>query len=277
MVRIGISLGITKVRLTGGEPLVRKGVVGLIDKLSQMPGLLDLALTTNGTLLAKNARKLAAAGLRRVNISLDTMDAAGFKKITGMDLLQTVWNGIEQAADVGFAPIKINCVVMRGSNEEQIEPLAELTRKQPFHIRFIEYMPINTDPLDSQKHFMPIAEVAAKLNRLGRLRPVAPDAHDGPAQRFRFEGAMGEIGLIGSMSNHFCSRCNRMRLTADGHLRPCLLADDQIDVITPLRQGASDEQLADLFKQALAKKKGDHRLDFSGSSALQTQMSRIGG
>ncbi len=277
VVRIGVGLGITKVRLTGGEPLVRKGVVDLIHNISKIDGLQDLALTTNGTLLAKNAQRLKDAGLRRVNISLDTMDADGFKRITGLDLLKTVWDGIEKAANVGFDPIKINCVVMRGSNDDQIEPLAELSRRQPFHIRFIEYMPIGIDPNGTKRHFMPMSEIRECVERRGPLIDVAPDKNDGPARRFRFEGAKGEIGLIGSMSSHFCSRCNRIRLTADGHLRPCLLADDQVNLINILRNGASEKDIVDLFIKALSMKKGDHRLTFSGSCTLRSKMTGIGG
>ncbi|MDA8139367.1 MAG: GTP 3',8-cyclase MoaA [Desulfobacteraceae bacterium] len=277
MVRIAVGLGITKVRLTGGEPLVRKGVVGLVQTLHGIQGLQDIALTTNGTLLGKFAQPLKEAGLRRVNISLDTMDAAGFKQITGLDLLDTVWQGIDKAAEVGFNPIKINCVVMRGTNDDQIERLAGLTREKPFHVRFIEYMPIGINPNGAQHHFLSLADMRARLERMAPLIPVASQNGDGPAQRFRFEQAQGEIGLIGSMSSHFCNRCNRIRLTADGHLRPCLLADDQIDILTPLRQGAGDDEIAALFGTALASKKGGHQISFSGNCTLRTQMTRIGG
>jgi cyclic pyranopterin phosphate synthase len=277
LVRIGVGLGITKVRLTGGEPLCRKGIVGLIDRLSKLDGLQDLTLTTNGTLLAQKAEGLKAAGLRRINISLDTMDAAGFYNITGLNLLDTVWQGITQAAAVGFNPIKINCVVMRGSNEDQVVPLADLTRGQPFHVRFIEYMPIAVDPDAVQSRFVPMAEVQQRLETLGPLVPLPSKNGDGPARRFRFEGAPGEVGFISSMSEHFCSRCNRIRLTADGHLRPCLLADDQVDVMTALRAGAGDAQIAAIFAKALAMKQGEHRLSFGGSCRLRTQMGSIGG
>jgi len=274
---VAVKLGITKVRLTGGEPLVRKGIIDLVRELHRIRGLEDIALTTNGTLLARFAERLKDAGLRRVNISLDTMDAAGFKQITGLDLLETVWQGIALSARVGFNPIKINCVVMRGTNEDQIERLAALTREHPFHVRFIEYMPIGIEPHGAERHFVPMAAVEQRLERMGRLLPVASRNGDGPARRFRFEEARGEIGLIGSMSRHFCDRCNRIRLTADGHLRPCLLADDQIDLITPLRRGATDEEIATLFNNALAMKKGNHQVSFSGNCTLRTKMSSIGG
>jgi cyclic pyranopterin phosphate synthase len=277
LVRIGVGLGITKVRLTGGEPLCRKGIVDLIARLSQHAGLQDLTLTTNGTLLAQKAQALKAAGLRRINISLDTMDAAGFQRITGLDLLDTVWKGITEAAAVGFNPVKINCVVMRGSNEDQIVPLAELTRRHPFHVRFIEYMPIAVDPHTAQRRFVPMADVQQRLEQLGSLIPLSSQNGDGPARRFRFEDAPGEVGFINSMSEHFCSRCNRIRLTADGHLRPCLLADEQVSVMDALRGGAGDEAIAALFARALAMKKGEHHLSFGGNCRLRTQMTDIGG
>jgi cyclic pyranopterin phosphate synthase len=277
LVGIGVGLGITKVRLTGGEPLCRKGIVDLIARLSKLNGLQDLTLTTNGTLLAQKAAALKEAGLRRINISLDTMDAAGFFNITGLNLLDTVWQGIVQAAAVGFNPIKINCVVMRGSNEDQIVPLAELTRSQPFHVRFIEYMPIAIDPHAAKSRFVPMAEVQQRLEKLGALIPLPSRNGDGPARRFRFQDAPGELGFISSMSEHFCSRCNRIRLTADGHLRPCLLADEQVDVMGALRAGADDEAIAAIFAKALAMKQGEHRLSFGGNCQLRTKMTDIGG
>jgi cyclic pyranopterin phosphate synthase len=277
MVRIAVTLGMTKIRLTGGEPLCRKGILHLISWLARLDGLEDLALTTNGTLLAQKACQLKEAGLRRVNISLDTMDAEAYRRMTGMDLLEVVWQGIHAAADAGLNPIKINTVVMRGANDDQIELLADLAVHYPFHIRFIEYMPMGVDPHQSQKYFVSIAEIESRLKQMGPLIPIHRQHNDGPAARYRFEGAPGEIGLIGSMSAHFCSRCNRMRLTADGHLRPCLLSDDQIDVMSPLRQGASDDDLQALFARALSRKRQEHRLRFDGDCRLRTRMATIGG
>jgi GTP 3',8-cyclase len=277
LVRVAIGRGIDKVRLTGGEPLCRKGIIGFIERVCRFEGLEDLSLTTNGTLLAAKARQLRQAGLRRINISLDTLDAAGFRKMTGTDLFEQVWQGIMAAAAEGFNPVKINAVVMRGSNEDQIELLADLSRKHPFHVRFIEYMPIGIDPHAAYERFMPMAQIEARLRRMGPLVAIANGRSDGPALRYRFEGAPGEIGLIGSMSNHFCSRCNRIRLTADGHLRPCLLAESYVDVMPSLRGGATDAELAALFTQALAGKQGEHNLSFSGTCMLRTKMVSIGG
>jgi cyclic pyranopterin phosphate synthase len=277
MVRIAVKLGMTKIRLTGGEPLCRKGIIELIARVSRLEGLEDLALTTNGTLLAQKAKQLKQAGLHRVNVSLDTMDADEYRRITSMDLLHVVWQGIHAAAEAGLTPVKINNVVMRGCNDDQIEMLADLALHHPFHIRFIEYMPMGIDPQDAGRHFVSIAEIESRLQRMGRLIPITSQNGDGPAARYRFEGAPGEIGLIGSMSNHFCNRCNRMRLMADGHLRACLLSDDQVDVITPLRAGASDADLETLFGQALSKKRGEHQLRFDGDCRLRTRMVNIGG
>ncbi|RJQ86470.1 MAG: GTP 3',8-cyclase MoaA [Desulfobacteraceae bacterium] len=277
LVRVAVAMGITKIRLTGGEPLCRKGILQLIARVSRLKGLEDLALTTNGTLLVQKARQLKQAGLHRVNISLDTTDAAEYLRMTGMDLLNVVWQGIQAAAAAGLEPVKINTVVMRGCNDHQIELLADLALQHPYHIRFIEYMPMGIDPREAQKHFISVAEIESRLQRMGRLIPIARRDRDGPATRYRFEGAPGEIGLIGSMSKHFCSRCNRLRLTADGHLRPCLLSDDQFDVITPLRQGASDADLEALFAQALSHKRQEHRLRFDGDCRLRTKMVNIGG
>lgn len=277
MVGIAVGMGITKVRLTGGEPLSRKGIMGLIERLSRMQELEDLSLTTNGTLLAAKADALRQAGLRRINISLDTMDSAAYRQLTGVDLFDQVWQGIMAAAAAGLNPVKINTVVMRGCNEDQIEVLADLSRHHPFHVRFIEYMPIGIEPLAARDRFVPMAQIEARLRRMGPLNPIANGRADGPALRFRFDGAPGEIGLIGSMSAHFCSRCNRIRLTADGHLRACLLAEDQVNVITALRRGADDEEIAALFAEALAHKKGEHHLSFACAGGLRTKMVNIGG
>lgn len=274
---IGTRLGINKIRLTGGEPLVRKGIIEFIERLCELGTLKDLALTTNGTLLADMGQQLKQAGLQRVNISLDTLDKNKYRELTRADKYHKVWEGIMMAARLAFNPIKINTVLMRGINDDEIEAIAGLSLRYPFHIRFIEYMPIGTDPTANQHYFYPIAEIEERLRRMGNLIPIAHSSNDGPAQRFRFEGAPGEIGLIGSMSAHFCSTCNRIRLTAAGQLRPCLLSEDHVDVITPLRDGAADGEIESLFSQALASKKSEHQLTFGGGNSLPTKMVSIGG
>lgn len=277
LVGIGAGIGITKIRLTGGEPLIRPGLANLVKQLREIPGIQDISLTTNGTMLAAKSAALKTAGLRRINISLDSLDRERFRQLTGFDLFPEVWKGIMASADVGFDPVKINTVVMKDFNGDEIEALAGLSLRYPFHVRFIEYMPIGTDPASARRHFMSMEEIEGRLSRMGRLIPVSPDKNDGPAARYRFEGAPGEIGLIGSMSRHFCGTCNRMRLTAGGCLRPCLLSETQVDVLTPLRAGAADEEIAALFVRALSQKKSAHGMGFTRTQILPTKMVSIGG
>ena len=277
LVSIGTRLGISKVRLTGGEPLFRRGVVKFVAGLCRIPELKDISLTTNGTLLAGKTEALKTAGLRRLNISLDTLDREKFHMLTGADRFDDVWNGIMSATDAGFEPIKLNTVVMKGFNDNEIERLAELSLVYPFHIRFIEYMPIGTDPFQAGQYFVPSDDIAERLKRMAPLVPVAADPMGGPARRYRFKGAPGEIGLISAMSAHFCGTCNRMRLTACGNLRPCLLADDEVEVLSAIRSGASDDALAALYRRTVALKKEHHQMGFSGNRVLHTQMVSIGG
>jgi cyclic pyranopterin phosphate synthase len=277
LVRIGTELGIRKVRLTGGEPLCRKGLAGFVETLSALPRLREVSLTTNGTLLTRHAEDLKRAGLGRINISLDTLDRRKYQRLTGADRFDAVWRGIMQAAELGLDPLKINVVVMKGFNGDELEAMARLSLRYPFHVRFIEYMPIGTDPHRAQSHFLSVAEMRRRLKRMGTLLPVAGGLDDGPAQRYRFEGAPGEIGLIGSMSSHFCHTCNRLRLTADGRLRPCLLAEETVDLFGALRTKASDEALAARFVEAVRRKRGRHRMDFTRDRVLLTKMVSIGG
>ena len=276
-VKIGVELGITKVRLTGGEPLCRQDIISFVAQLCRIPQLKDVGLTTNGVHLEQMAAGLKQAGMKRINISLDTLDAAKFERITGKNHWDKVWNGIMAAHDLGFAPIKINTVVMRDVNDDEVVDLARLTLKYPFHVRFIEYMPIGTDPRGAQGYFVSGQSLRNRLMKVGELIPLVRGENDGPARRFKFAGAPGEIGFISSMSDHFCNRCNRMRLTARGFLRPCLLADDQVDLGNSLRRGDCDETLKDLFCRALSMKKGEHGLNFHGADALKTKMVSIGG
>lgn len=274
----GLKLGITKVRLTGGEPLFRKGVSHFVEQLCAIKELKDVSLTTNGTLLAGKARRLKTYGMNRINISLDTLNREKFRQLTGADKFKQVWDGIMEAVEVGFSPVKINTVVMRGFNDDEIEALAKLTLLYPFHVRFIEYMPIGIDPKSATDCFIPSAELKKHLETLvGRLLPVQDGKFDGPAKRYKFENAQGEIGFISSMSQHFCDSCNRIRLTSGGFLRPCLLSEEQVDVITKLRAGASDEEIESLFRQALVLKNSRHGLTFMGEKVLTTKMVSIGG
>jgi cyclic pyranopterin phosphate synthase len=276
MVRIGIKLGISKIRVTGGEPLVRKGVYGFLNELSAMGRLSDLSLTTNGVYLKDHLKKIKSAGIKRINISLDTLNRAKFQKITGLDLFDKVWQGIQKAYESGFDPIKLNIVALNGINDDELTDMARLSFDYPFHIRFIEYMPMG----DSQMGNGPLLlapEIKQRISVLGNLNPVRNSINDGPAQRYRFEGALGEIGFIHALSHHFCDRCNRLRLTASGQLRPCLLSDRHEDVKGPLRSGCSDEQLADIFYRAVHHKPSDHNLAVHNPHSVCGQMRSIGG
>jgi len=276
LVRVGVKLGISKIRVTGGEPLVRKGVYGFLAELSRLNELTDLSLTTNAVALKDNIKKIESAGIKRINISLDTLDPAKFAKITGLDLFDQVWQGIRSALEAGFHPIKINVVALNGVNDDELLDMARLSFDYPFHIRFIEYMPIG----QSQMGIGPLLlapEIKKRISVLGNLLPVRNSANDGPAQRYRFDGAPGEVGFIHALSHHFCDRCNRLRLTAQGQLRPCLLSDHHEDVKGPLRDGCSDDQLAEIFLKAVRHKPSDHNLALENPTRVCGQMNSIGG
>ncbi len=279
LVEIAIGLGITRVRLTGGEPLARRGVVELVRMLAALPGLEDLALTTNGTLLAPLAEDLARAGLRRVNISLDTLRPERYRAITRRGELSDALAGIEAAQRAGLDPIKINMVVMRAINDDEVTDLARLSLERGWHVRFIEYMPLGREPALARERFVSMQEVRARLEEtLGPLEPAHVEG-SGPARTWRLAGAppmAGTIGFISALSEHFCATCNRLRLSADGRLFPCLFSDVELDVRTPLRRGADDEALRQVFRQAVAAKGPGHQLDRYVTTTSHT-MSRIGG
>ena len=257
LARIGVCLGITKIRITGGEPLVRKGCCDFLDRLAGIDGLTDVSLTTNGVLLPQYLDRIAEAGIKRLNISLDTLNPKKYARITGQDAFGPVWNGIQQALDRGFSPIKINVVAMRGINDDELTDLAALSFTYPVHVRFIELMPIGKAEALSEKSLL-IPEIKEKIEPLGDLLPIRRELLDGPAMRYKFPGAPGEIGFISPVSNHFCTECNRLRLTADGHLLTCLLSDIAEDIKTPLRQGLLDNDLKAVFLNAAAKKPHQH-------------------
>lgn len=276
LVRIGIRLGISKIRVTGGEPLVRKGVYGFLTDLSGLDGLADLSLTTNGVSLKTNLNKIKAAGINRINISLDTLNRTKFEHITGLDLFDQVWQGIEMALGMGFHPIKLNIVALKGINDDELTDMARLSFDYPLHIRFIEYMPMGESQIGNGPLLL-APEIKRRISVLGRLIPVPNTKNDGPAQRYHFEGAAGEIGFIHALSHHFCDRCNRLRLTARGQLRPCLLSDHHEDVRGIMRTGGTDEQLAEVFFKAVRHKPSDHNLAIQNPSRVCGQMSSIGG
>jgi cyclic pyranopterin phosphate synthase len=276
LVRIGIRLGISKIRVTGGEPLVRKGVYGFLADLSKLDGLADLSLTTNGVALKANLHKIKAAGIKRINISLDTLDRKKFERITGFDRFDQVWQGIEMAMEMGFQPIKLNIVALNGVNDDELADMARLSMNFPLHIRFIEYMPIGESQIGNGPLLL-APEIKQRISVLGNLIPVPNTLNDGPAQRYHFEGAAGEVGFIHALSHHFCDRCNRLRLTARGQLRPCLLSDHHEDVKGIMRSGGTDEQLAEVFFKAVDHKPSDHNLAVQKTSRICSQMSSIGG
>ena len=291
---IAVQEGISKIRLTGGEPLVRKGIVEHVRRLHDLTGLDSIALTTNATLLPKFARDLHEAGLTRVNISLDSLDPEVYTRITRGGHLEDALAGIASAFEVGFDPIKLNVVVVR-SLKQDLLGFAKLTLDRPLHVRFIEYMPVGIAEEGSGCHSdggvetdgwtredtMPSDEVVARLagegaaSGLGALMAVAKDSGPGgwgPATYYRFPGALGTLGVISPLSHHFCSECNRLRLTADGRVRPCLFSDDELDVRTVLRSG-TDDDVREVIRQALRDKPENH-LDRVGTVR---SMSQIGG
>ena len=273
VVRAAAELGVNKIRLTGGEPMVRAELPELIRMLSQIEGIEELLLTTNGTFLKKYALELKQAGLSRVNVSLDTLKADKFRYITRLGKLQDVLEGIEAAKDANLNPVKINTVVMRGINDDEILDFARMTYKDGWHIRFIELMPFK-----GAAEFVPSIELRQHISLLGKLEPCAPITGNGPAMYYRLPGANGTIGFITPLTEpSFCSRCNRLRLTPDGRLRPCLLSEDEIDLKMPLRNNASMEELKRLILKAVASKLEHHHLEEGHVSLVNRKMSQIGG
>lgn len=277
IVRVFATEGISKVRLTGGEPLVRKGIVDFISRLSQIEEIKDLSLTTNGILLEEFAQDLKQAGLRRINISLDSLRKERFCHITRKDDFERVWAGIEASLRVGFSPIKINMVAIQGVNDDEIESFARLTFRLPLTIRYIEYMPSGNGEEWKETDILTIPRIKSRLENIGKLIPIPSDRWDGPAKRFRMEGAIGEIGLIGPVSSHFCDDCNRLRLTPDGKIRTCLFSDEEIDVKELLRKGGTDRGLKERLLIALRTKPERHHINTHQFKKCQRNMSAIGG
>ena len=267
--------GINKVRLTGGEPLARAGLSSLVGLLNDVEGIDDLSITTNGILLSKYSQELKDAGLNRVNVSLDSLKPDKFEQITRIGKLEEVLEGIEAARAVGLNPLKTNMVVMRGINDDEIIEFARKTVDEEWHVRFIEFMPVGNGQQYGRERFMPISEISECIDSLGVLEPHKLDGN-GPAKYYRLPHAKGTIGFISPVSEHFCFQCNRLRLTADGKLRPCLLLDDEIDLRKPLRQGASIDDLKKLIGQAIDSKPECHNLQM-GTTAKNRSMCQIGG
>jgi cyclic pyranopterin phosphate synthase len=276
-VRIAVPLGIDKIRLTGGEPLVRRDVDVLVGMLAAVEGIRDLGLTTNGILLAEQAQRLYDAGLRRLNVSVDTLSPERFRQITRRDELPRVLEGIAAAKRAGFDPIKINAVSIRGFTEHEVVPLAKFAREHKLELRFIEYMPIGTDHWERQKVYF-AHEILDQIEAcVGPLVPADHQDPGAPAQEFRYLDGGGHVGIIASISRPFCMRCNRVRLTADGKLRNCLFALNEVDVKSLLRTGAPAEEIATLIRHNVRDKWEGHEINTARFIKPLRTMHAIGG
>jgi cyclic pyranopterin phosphate synthase len=278
VVRVAVPLGIDKVRLTGGEPLVRRDLATLVQKLVAIPGLEDVGLTTNGILLSPMARQLRAAGLKRINISLDTLDPARFERLTRRKGLEQVIEGILAAREAGFSPVKINAVAIRGETEEDIVPLAEFARQHGLELRFIEYMPLDAGHRWERKKVLFADDIIALIEQgIGPLIPVSNPDPRAPAVDFEYADGKGVVGIIASVSRPFCMSCNRLRLTSDGKLRNCLFSLEESDLRGLLRGGGTDSQIAQTFRQCVAEKWEGHEINTSRFIQPERLMHSIGG
>lgn len=264
--RAAASLGITKVRLTGGEPLVRRGILDICRGISAIDGITELCVTTNGVLLPELARELKSAGVSRLNVSLDTLDAEKYRRITRVGDLDTVFRGLDAADDAGFTGTKLNCVLMGGINDDEIPDMAALTRSRDIDVRFIELMPIGECAAWDSARFISCETV------LERVPELVPEGEKGVSRLYRLPGARGRVGLISPMSHKFCSECDRIRVTADGKLKPCLHSADEI-----VLKGLHGEELTETIRQAIRMKPRQHQMDESHRSDSLRGMSKIGG
>lgn len=274
--KIATSIGVKKIRITGGEPLARKNITYLISALRDIEGIENISLTTNGVLLERFADELMRAGLNRVNVSLDSLRPDRYAEITRGGSVDVVLRGIERAEKAGLRPVKINMVAIRGFNDDEIEYFARMTLVKSYQIRFIEFMPIGAREMWSPERYIPINEIRSIVERIGALIPVKV-RRSGPARYFRFEGAPGAVGFINAVSHQFCSECNRIRLTADGKLRPCLFSETEIDLKTPIRSGASDSEIERLIRLSIEVKPEKHDIGCREGTAFMRPMWRIGG
>lgn len=278
LVSVAVGLGIAHVRITGGEPLVRRGVLDFIAELKKIKDISDISLTTNGVLLDEMAPGLRDAGVSRINISLDSLNARKFFEITGSDSWGRVWRGINRAEETGFSPLKINMVPVKGVNDGEVTDFARLTRERNIHVRFIEFMPIGANDRWHRESCVTAGEIRAAIEReVGPLAPFTKEKSAGPSDNYQIAGARGVIGFISPISKHFCASCRRLRLTADGKIRPCLLSDTEIDVKSPLRGGCDDRELERLLRLALEIKPERHYITKTGAGCSHRAMSRIGG
>jgi cyclic pyranopterin phosphate synthase len=277
LVRVLARMGVDEVRLTGGEPLVRRDLPTLVGMLAATPGVRDLSLTTNGVLLDRFAAPLVEAGLRRLNVSLDSLSHVRFAEITRRDALDRVLAGLAEAErHPELRPIKVNCVAIKGFTEEEVPALAELARRKPYVVRFIEFMPLDADQAWRGDDVLTGGEIRALIEERWPLEEL-PAKASSTARRFRFADGAGEIGFVNPVSEPFCSTCDRIRLTADGQLRTCLFSRREWDLKTPLRDGSSDKRLEELIRFAVAHKELKHKINDPGFVRASRSMSQIGG
>jgi cyclic pyranopterin phosphate synthase len=281
IVSLAVKMGLIKVRVTGGEPLVRRGFIDFLAALRNIKGLQDISLTTNGILLEEFAEEIFNTGIHRINISLDSLDHAKYSYITNGGNLNNVLRGIAKAEEVGFSPIKINTVAIKNFNDDEVFAFAQLAKDKPFQVRFIELMPVGHDNSNYGEDYLPITQLMKKISSHYELEQLSgkKNKSDGPAKIYKIKGGRGEIGFINPVSNHFCSTCNRLRLTADGKLRVCLLKDEEIDLKKALREKCSDMALEKLIHQAILLKPRHHDLACTDRhlKKCHREMSAIGG
>ena len=278
LARVLVRIGIENIRLTGGEPLVRKDLPDLVRRIAKLPGLRSLSVTTNGYFLRELAGPLAEAGLTRINVSLDTLQRDKFHEITRRDCFDRVIAGLEECEKYpSMQPIKVNAVAMRGFTEDEIPAFVELARRKPYVIRFIEFMPMEADQTWTRDQVLAGGEILAQMQRIYPLEPIPQDDPAQTSREYRFVDGKGQVGFINPVSEPFCATCDRIRLTADGQLRTCLFSVSETDLRGPLRRGASDEQLEEVLRKAVWRKELKHHINDPGFVRASRSMSQIGG
>lgn len=277
LVEAAASVGVRSVRLTGGEPLVRPDLPRLIGQLCAIDGIEDIALSTNGLLLAEHIDDLVCAGLRRVNISLDTLREDRFFAIARRKGLQLVLDAIDAALEYGLAPVKLNCVVMRGQNDDEIADFAALTRSRPIFVRFIEMMPAHENVELQHDLYLSAAEILERVEEIDSISPIPGPQGNGPARYYSFEDARGAVGVISPLSHEYCQSCNRVRLSADGRLRLCLFGDYELELRSVIRAGASRESIARMLQDSMLIKPERHHLELGKTASAMRAFSEIGG
>jgi len=277
LVEAAASVGVRSVRLTGGEPLVRPDLPRLIGQLCAIDGIEDIALSTNGLLLAEHIDDLVRAGLRRVNISLDTLREDRFFAIARRKGLQLVLDAIDAALEYGLAPVKLNCVVMRGQNDDEIADFAALTRSRPIFVRFIEMMPVHENVELQHDLYLSAAEILERVEEIDSISPIPGPHGNGPARYYSFEDAPGAVGVISPLSHEYCQSCNRVRLSADGRLRLCLFGDYELELRSVIRAGASRESIARMLQDSMLIKPERHHLELGKTASAMRAFSEIGG